>query len=147
MAMRPAVPLSLQLLLTFVGLLLGMTVVLTRAANTSLQSNLENEARRTVAVATHAREQTLTQLFVLRQQRAAGFLASVESLCAEPLGKGRFGWVDDCVRTMVDDFRRGERALGAKLTYGNRRLRQSGRPVPRADVPAGSYASVVSGPD
>ena len=147
MAMRPAVPLSLQLLLTFVGLLLGMTFVLTRAANESLQTNLEKDAIRTVAVATHAREQTLTQLFELRHQRATAFLTSLESLCGEPLDSGRLGWVDDCVRTMVDDFRRGENALGAHLTYRNRRLRQSGQPVPRVEIPAGALARVARGPN
>ena len=34
--MRPALPLSAQLLLSFVGLLMGITVVLTRTAYTSL---------------------------------------------------------------------------------------------------------------
>ena len=72
MSMRPAVPLSVQLLLTFVGLLLGMTWVLMSSANTSLLANLETEAQRTINVATKAREQTLTQLFQLRQQRAEG---------------------------------------------------------------------------
>ena len=145
--MRRAVPLSLQLLLTFVGLLIGMTAVLTTAANSSLLANLETEARRTVGVATRAREQTLTQLFELRQQRAAGFLSSVESLCAEPLGRGRLGWVDECVRTMVDDFREGERARGALLTYGTRRLRRSGALVPSGPIPSDSLARVVRGPD
>ena len=133
--MRPAVPLSLQLLLTFVGLLLGVTVVLTSAANSSLLANLETEARRTVGVATRAREQALTQLFELRQQRATGFLSSVETLCAEPLEGGRLGWVKDCVRTMVDEFQQSERALGVTLTYGNRRLRRAGKPVPAGSVP------------
>jgi len=145
--MRPAVPLSLQLLLTFVGLLLGMTVVLTRAANLSLLTNLETEARRTVDVATRAREQALTQLFELRQQRAAGFLSSVETLCAEPLERGRLGWVHECVRTLVDDFQQSERALGATLTYGNRRLRRAGKAVPPGPIPPGSLARVVRGND
>ena len=52
--MRPAVPLSVQLLLTFVGLLLGMTWVLMNSANTSLLENLEAEARRTINVAAKA---------------------------------------------------------------------------------------------
>ena len=139
--MRPAVPLSVQLLLTFVGLLLGMTWVLMNSANTSLLSNLEAEAQRTINVATKAREQTLTQLFQLRQQRAEGMLASVESLCAEPIDRGRLGWVDDCVRTMVDDFRESERAMGVTLSYGNRRLRRSGRPCrPAPSHPARSRA-------
>ena len=145
--MRPAVPLSVQLLLTFVGLLLGMTWVLMNSANTSLLSNLEAEAQRTISVATKAREQTLAQLFQLRQQRAEGLLASVQSLCAEPIDRGRLGWVGDCVRTMVDDFRKSERALGVTLSYGNRRLRRSGAPVPAATVPPGSLARVTRAPD
>src|SRR5688572_15284178 len=145
--MRPAVPLSVQLLLTFVGLLLGMTWVLMNSANTSLLSNLEAEAQRTLDVATKARVQTLTQLFQLRQQRAEGMLASVESLCAEPIERGRLGWVDDCVRTMVDDFRESERALGVTLSYGNRRLRRSGAPVPAGAVPPGSLARVTRAAD
>src|SRR5690349_4682849 len=145
--MRPAVPLSWQLLLTFVGLLLGMTVVLTTAANRSLLANLESEARRTVGVATQAREQTITQLFQLRQQRAAGFLTSLETLCGEPVSPRRLAWVDDCVQTMVDDFRRSERAAGANLTYGKRRLRQSGLPVPAAAIPSGSLARILKQSD
>jgi signal transduction histidine kinase/ActR/RegA family two-component response regulator len=145
--MRPAVPLSVQLLLTFVGLLLGMTWVLMNSANDSLLANLETEAMRTINLATKAREQTLTQLFQLRRQRAEGMLASLESLCAEPIGGGRLGWVDDCVRTMVDDFRESERAMGVTLTYGTRRLRRSGAPVPAVSVPPKSLASVVRAPD
>ena len=143
--MSLAVPLSLQLLLTFVGLLMGMTIVLTTSAYTTLLTNLETDARRGVILATRTREQVLTQLFHLRQQRAEGFLVSVESLCGEPLESGRLGWVPECVRTMVDDFRRSERASGALLTYRNRRLRRSGRIVP-AEAPApGTLARVVRG--
>jgi signal transduction histidine kinase/ActR/RegA family two-component response regulator len=141
--MRPAVPLSYQLLLTFVGLLVGITIVLTRAANSSLLTNLADDARRDVALATRTREQALTQLFQLRQQRAVGFLVSVASLCGEPLQSGRVAWVDDCVRTMVDDFRRSERAVGALLTYRTRRLRRSGRPVSSVTVPSGALTKVV----
>jgi signal transduction histidine kinase len=142
LSLRPALPLSLQLLLTFVGLLIGMTAVLTRSAYTSLLTNLESEAVRNVGVATKTREQTLTQLFDLRQQRANGFLVSVESLCAEPVDSG-FGWVDDCIRTMVDDFRKSERAAGALLTYRTRRLRQSGTPVSVGSLPTGALARIV----
>ncbi|MEO6214287.1 MAG: HAMP domain-containing sensor histidine kinase, partial [Vicinamibacterales bacterium] len=141
--MRRALPLSIQLLLTFVGLLLGMAAVLTSAAYTSLVGNLQTEATRRVNLATRTREQTLSQLFHLRQQRAEGFLASLESLCAEPLESGRLAWVDDCVRPMVNDFRKSERALGALLTYRNRRVRRNGRRV-SDDTPApGALAKVV----
>ena len=68
--MRRAVPLSIQLLLTFVGLLLGMAGVLTTAAYTSLVANLRTEASRRVSLATRTRAQALSQVFQLRQQRA-----------------------------------------------------------------------------
>jgi signal transduction histidine kinase len=141
--MRRALPLSAQLLLTFVGLLIGMAAVLTAAAYSTSRVNLEDEARRNVDLATATREQTITQLFELRQQRAEGFLRSLESLCAEPLESGRLAWVGDCVRTMVDDFRNAERASGALLTYGARRIRRSGRPF-AAEVPApGALAKAI----
>src|SRR5688572_16145990 len=101
--MRRALPLSIQLLLTFVGLLIGMAAVLTRAASSSLLANLETEASRQVSLATQAREETLSQLFYLRQQRAEGFLISLESVCVERLDSGRLAWLDDCVRPMVDE--------------------------------------------
>jgi len=140
---RPAVPLAVQLLLTFVGLLVGMTAVLTNAAYRSARVGLEAEARRGVSTATRTREQAITQLFQLRQQRAEGFLASVASLCAEPLETGRIAWVDECVRTMVVDFRKSERALGARLMYRTRRLVRSGRPVAADEPLPGALAVVI----
>ena len=140
--MRRAVPLSVQLLLIFVGLVLGLAAVMTNAAHTSLLSNLEAEGLRNVSLVSRAREQTVTQLFQLRQQRAEGFLASIESLCGEPLDSGRLAWVDDCVRTMVDDFRTSERALGVVLTHRNRRLRRAGAPVSIGPPPEGALARV-----
>ena len=141
--MRRALPLSVQLLLTFVGLLIGMAMVLTAAAYTTSRLNLEDEARRNVALATATGQQTVMQLFHLRQQRAEGFLASIESMCSEPVGRGRLGWVDDCVRTMLTDFRNGERAVGALLSYGTRRIRRSGRPVSVGAPPPGALARVI----
>ena len=145
--MRRAVPLSVQLVLTLVGLLVGMTAVLTRTAYSSLRSNLASEAARDVDEVTRNREQAIAQLFQLRQQRAAGFLASAESLCAEPVGRGRVAWVQDCVRTMVDDFRRSERALGVALRNRGRLVRRSGQPVPAVRPPAGAFAAIVRGED
>jgi signal transduction histidine kinase/CheY-like chemotaxis protein len=146
--MRRAVPLSVQLLLTFVGLLIGMAAVLTSAAYTSLVANLETEAARQVSLATRSREQALTQIFHLRQQRAEGFLASLEKLCADPLDSGRLAWASDaCVRPMVDDFRRSERAVGVVLTYRNRTIRRSGARVADITPAAGSMAAVIRARD
>ena len=144
MLMRRAFPLSVQLLLTLVGLLVGMTAVLTRAAYTSLRLSLETEASRKVDDLTRTREQALGQLFQLRQRRAEGFLASVESLCAEPTSSQRLAWVDDCTRTMVNDFRASERALGAVLRHRNRTIRRSGRLIPSVVLPTGALATVVT---
>lgn len=141
--MPRACPLSIQLLLTFVGLLIGMAVVLTNAASSSLLANLETEGHRQVSLATRAREETLSQLFYLRQQRAQGFLTSLESVCVERLDSGRLAWLDDCVRPMVDDFRKSERALGALLTYRNRRVRRSGQRVSGEPPPPGALAKVI----
>ena len=145
--MRRALPLSVQLLLTLVLLLVGVTAVLTRAAYTSLRTSLETEAARNVDELTRTHEQAFTQLFQLRQQRAEGFLASVESLCAEPTSSGRLAWVDDCTRTMVNDFRKSERALGAVLRYRNRTIRRSGRVISGVVTPAEAFATIVRGPD
>ena len=91
--MRRALPLSIQLLLTFVGLLVGLAVVLTTAAHKTLRTNLEDDAIRHVSLATRSREQTLTQLFQLRQQRAEGFLATRRVVLwrADRFAAGRLG--------------------------------------------------------
>jgi signal transduction histidine kinase/ActR/RegA family two-component response regulator len=141
------VPLSVQLLLTFVGLIVGMTAVLTTAAYRSARVDLEAEGRRSVTTAARTREQAVTQLFQLRQQRAEGFLASLESLCAEPLNDGRMAWADECARTLLVNLRKSEQALGARLMYRTRRLARSGRPVTSDAPAAGALAGVIHRPD
>ena len=134
--MLRAVPLSVQLVITFVGLIVGTTAALTAAAHTFSRVSLEAEARRNVSLATATREQSLTQLFNLRQQRAEGLLASMQSLCGEPLSAGRLAWAPDCVQTLVNDFRASERAEGVLLTYRNRRISRSGATISPARPPA-----------
>jgi signal transduction histidine kinase/CheY-like chemotaxis protein len=144
MRMRPALPLSLQLLLTFVSLLIGMAAVLTTAAHSSLRDSLEEDARSSVAIATRTREQAITRLFELRQQRAEAFLVSIPALCSEEVDAKRTIWLPECTRTMVDDFRRGERAIGAQLDHDTRgRLRRSGARITAPAPDLGSRARVV----
>jgi signal transduction histidine kinase/ActR/RegA family two-component response regulator len=145
--MRRAIPLSVQLLLTFVGLMVGMAAVLTGAAYTTLRANLEAEASRHVSDATRLREERLTHLFDRRQRRADGFLRSVEALCAEPLDSGRLAWADECVRPMVDDFRKSERALGVELTYRERRILRSGQRITAGRPSGGALAAILRSPD
>jgi len=144
--MRPTLPLSVQLLLTFVGLLTGITLVLTTTAYTSLFHNLEADARRTVSEATRGREQSLSQLFQLRQQRAETFLVTVQSLCTESVGSAttrRLAWLEECVRPMVDDFRKGEGALSALLTNRTRVLRRSGLRIVPMEPSPGTLARAI----
>ncbi|HET7694133.1 MAG TPA: ATP-binding protein [Vicinamibacterales bacterium] len=145
--MLRAVPLSIQLLLTFVGLLIGMAAVLTTSAYTSLAANLRGEAVRRVILETDTRAQVLSRLFQQRQQHAEAFLATLESFCAESPRPGRLSWAPDCVRPMLDDFRRAERALGVLLTYKNRAVRRSGERTADAAPPPGAMAAIVRQPD
>ncbi|HEY2431331.1 MAG TPA: ATP-binding protein [Vicinamibacterales bacterium] len=127
--MRRALPLSVQLLLAFLALLIGLATVLTRAAYTALASTLRTDAGRQVSLESETRAQSLSQLFEFRRQHAENFLGSLTSVCAESSGLGRLGWAPDCVAPMLADFRRSEEALGALLTYRGRVLRRAGDEV------------------
>ncbi len=141
------VPLSVQLVFTFVGLIIGTTAALTTAAYTSSRASLEAEVRRDVIFATETREQSLTQLFNLRQQRAEGLLVSMQSLCGEQAGPGRLAWAPDCVETLVSDFRASERAEGVLLTYRKRVIIRSGAAGDRGAVPGDALARIIKQPD
>ena len=119
--MRRAVPLSVQLLLTFVGLLVGMAAVIDRCAYTSLRATVESEVSRSVANATRSRKSESRSCFICVINVRKGSSAASNPCSAEPLDAGRLAWVDACVRPMVDDFRKSERAIGAMLTYRGRR--------------------------
>ena len=145
--MLRAVPLSIQVLLAFVGLLIGMAGVLTQSAYTFLASNLREEAVWRVNLETYTRAQALSRLFQLRQQRAEAFLGTLESFCAESPRQGRLSWAPDCVRPMLDDFRRSERALGVLLTHKNRAVRRSGERTRDTTPPPGALAAIVRADD
>ena len=143
--MPRALPLSIQLLLAFVGLLIGMAAVLTRAAYTSLADSLLLEANGQVKVETETRAEALSQLFIFRRQHADSFLASLESVCAEPTARGRLAWAGDCVAPMLEDFRRNERALGGLLTYRHRAIRRSGQRIADEIPVGGALAKIARG--
>jgi signal transduction histidine kinase len=141
--MRRALPLSIQLLLTFVGLLGALAAVLTTSAYSSLVANLRTEGTRRVALETDTRAQALSQLFQQRQQRVEAFLATLESFCAERPGSSRLSWAPDCVRPMLDDFRKSERALGLLLTYRDRYVMRSGQRIADELPSPGALAKVI----
>jgi signal transduction histidine kinase len=141
------VPLSVQLVFTFVGLIIGTTAALTTAAYTSSRASLEADARRDVIFATETRERALMQLFSSRQQRAEGLLASMQTLCGEPAGPGRLAWAPDCVEALVSDFRASERAEGVLLTYRKRVIIRSGAAVAPGAVPGDALARIIKQAD
>jgi signal transduction histidine kinase len=131
-----------------VGLIAATTVVLTVAAYRTTVRNLDQQARRDVRLAAQSREQIVTQLLQLRQQRAQGFLLTAQSICAEEAGPPRgYGWQEECVDTMVKEFRLTEGASGALLEFRGRRLAASGEDVSRTFPPPGAIARVVPRPD
>lgn len=138
-----SVSLPAQLLLTMVGLIIGTTVVLTVEAYRTSLNNLEIQARRDVRLAAQTREQMVTQLLQLREQRAEGFLVTAQSICAEEAGPRGYGWQEECVDTMLKEFRLTEGASGARLEFRGRRLAASGEDVAPTFPPPGAIARVV----
>ena len=136
-------PLSAQLLIAFVGLVVATTVVLSIAAYQSSVETMVAEALRDAAQVAQAGQQTVDELLVLRQRRALGFLGSVESICGEPAGARGFGFSEECVRTMLDELRASERATGVRLLYRRRIVGFSGDPVTDDVLDPNALARVI----
>jgi signal transduction histidine kinase len=134
--------LSAQLLIAFVGLVVGTTAALTLSAYRSSLESLENDARRSALAAADERAIAVVRLFRSRQQRAEGFLAAAESLCAEPRRDGGFGWSVDCVSTLMEEFRATEQAIGVHFSYRGFTLVESGDAVSGIRPEGGALAGV-----
>jgi hypothetical protein len=145
-----ALPLAAQLLLAFVGVVVGATVTLTVSAYRSTLENLEQDAARTAELTAQNRERLLTQALAGRQQRARSLLVTVESACTEVTMQGRLAFAPDCVAPILRDFRTDEGALGVVLTNRGRRVATSGAPVaeqalaPQANAATTSSASATA---
>jgi signal transduction histidine kinase/ActR/RegA family two-component response regulator len=129
--------------LTFVALVSASVIALTLMAYDRSEESLKETAWRDAAAAARGRADLVSQLLTLREQRAFGFLQSVSSLCNEVAGGRLFSWAEDCVTTMVQDFRATESALGARLMYEERLLVQAGEVPHRAVDPPSSAWSLV----
>jgi signal transduction histidine kinase/ActR/RegA family two-component response regulator len=131
-----SISLTAQLMLTFVGLVVGTATVLTLAAYRSSKETLEGDARRTVHVEAQKLEQTLTRLIDSRRERARGFLDTVESLCGEGSVPGSKAYEPTCLKTALAELRGSERADGAQFDLGDGRIAQAGTlPLTNAAVP------------
>src|SRR5262245_3354838 len=140
---QKAVSLTVQLVLTMVGLVVITTVALTAVAYRSLHANLDSNARRMVRVSAEQAARTLTRVIEDQQARAHGFLGSVDSLCGEAWPSGRTEQEGECVRLALVEYRETEHARGAMLEYRGR-LASAGAPTVLA--PRGSVARLVARP-
>ena len=140
-----SLPLKYQLGVILVGLnVVGTVVVATFAYRTSRQS-LEDQARIAVGSVAQAREQAMARLLERRQERLNAFLASLQSLCSERGARNTLGWERQCVRVALAGLRNAERATGAELRYGARRLASNGPWREPDEAPAaGALASMTA---
>jgi signal transduction histidine kinase/ActR/RegA family two-component response regulator len=138
-----SVSLTVQLLVTLVGLVVVATGVLTVDAYRTSRQHLEAEARDVARVTAQQREQTVARLIELRYQQAQGFLTSVASLCGETTPRGATAFEIECVGRALQGFRAAERASGARMEYGRQVLAEVGR-SPSDDPAVGApYARIL----
>src|SRR5262245_22994903 len=129
-AMSPgSISLKTQLLCTIVGVIVATAVALTTLAYRAQVESLERDARRAVRVAAQSRADAVVRLIDSQQQRAQSFLIAAASLCGEQSPAGGTAWELGCARRALRELRVAERATGALLTDGRRRIARSGVPM------------------
>jgi signal transduction histidine kinase/ActR/RegA family two-component response regulator len=124
-----SVSLRTQLLVTIVGLIVATAVALTTLAYRAQVESLERSARRAVRAAAQSRADAIVRLIDGQQQRAQRFLVAAAALCGEQTPAGGTAWELGCARRALRELRVTERADGALLTYGRRRIARSGVPM------------------
>jgi signal transduction histidine kinase/CheY-like chemotaxis protein len=142
-----AIPLAVQLMCVLVGLVLGTTLTLTVFAYRSSVGSLETSARTSARTAAMNRADGIARMLALRRRNAEGLLASALSLCGEQAGAERVAWATDCVRPMVQELRRSERALGMEVLYDNRLVMRVGQRISHGAAAANGAARVFERPD
>ena len=139
-----SVSLSGQLIVTFVVLVAATVAGLTIVAYRSSLSNLEAQALTAARSAAQTRNQLLSQLLDLRLRRADGLLLSAESFCTESSGPQSLAYAGSCIKTMLTEFQKTERARGALLTYRGRRQLTVGEPLTAGGDTQGSDLVVTT---
>jgi signal transduction histidine kinase/CheY-like chemotaxis protein len=99
----------------------GLTAVVAVFAYRAAHDVMVDQAIGSVADVARSRERELQDFLERRQQRLEGFLASLESLCAERNPSGRLGLEDQCMRAAVIGLHRSERATTTDIRYRERR--------------------------
>ena len=99
----------------------GLTAVVAVFAYRAAHDVMVDQAIGSVADVARSRERELQGLLETKQQRLEGFLASLESLCAERNPSGTLGLEDQCMRAAVVGLHRSERATTTDIRYRERR--------------------------
>jgi signal transduction histidine kinase len=99
----------------------GLTAVVAIFAYRAAHDTMVEQAVHSVALVAQSRDRELRTLLERRQQRIEGFLASLQSLCAERNPSGSLGYEDLCLRTAVGGLHRSERAVMTEVRYRDKR--------------------------
>ena len=138
-----SVSLTVQLVLTLVGLVAGTATVLMIVAYGSSRTHLEAEARDTATRIAQQHEQTIARAIERRHERAQAFLRSVEALCGERNPNGSFAFEPECLTRGLGVFAASERARGARFDRGGRRVARFGEPPSDLVVFPAPFARLV----
>jgi signal transduction histidine kinase len=122
----------------------GLTAVVAVFAYRAAHDVMVDQAIGSVADVARSRERELQDFLERRQQRLEGFLASLESLCAERNPSGTLGLEDQCVRTSLIGLHRSELATTTDIRYRERRRFVQGQRVP-IDTPLPGQLAKISG--
>jgi signal transduction histidine kinase len=144
--MSEALSLRAQLVGTLLGSVVATAAVLIVVAYHATTANLELQARQSAHTAAHSRAGTISHLVDLQQQRADRFLVTAAALCGEQSRPDAIAWERSCVRRALADFRESERAAGAVLSSGVRRIAVAGVAPDMTVVVPHPLARVVSTP-
>ena len=98
----------------------GLAAVVAVFAYQAAHDVMVDQAVGAVAGVARSRERELERLLERRQQRLDGFLASLQSLCAERNPSGTLGLEDQCMRAAVVGLHRSERATTTQIRYRER---------------------------
>jgi signal transduction histidine kinase/CheY-like chemotaxis protein len=124
-----SISLTVQLVLTLVGLVVGTTMVLMLVAYDSSRTHLEAQARETARRVAQQHEQSVSRAIEVRHEHAQAFLRSVEGLCGETTARGGVAFEIECLQRGLEIFAASQRARGARFERGGRVLAHVGEPL------------------
>jgi signal transduction histidine kinase/CheY-like chemotaxis protein len=138
-----SVSLTVQLVLTLVGLVIGTTMVLMLVAYDSSRTHLEAQARETARRVAQQHEQSVSRAIEVRHEHAQAFLRSVEGLCGETTARGAVAFEIGCLQRGLEIFAASQRARGARFERAGRVLVHVGDPLSADLVLPAPFARLI----